>query len=93
MIYTIAVITECCKENPLTVEIGVKGNEYTVSLGREGQYTSNTFKSMADAYKVFEKLSSWLVMGLYPESAKRHFRNWNDGIKNKGGNKSPFMIL
>ena len=53
MIYTIAVITECCKENPLTVEIGVKGNEYTVSLGREGQYTSNTFKSMADAYKVF----------------------------------------
>ena len=73
MIYTIAVITECCKENPLTVEIGVKGNEYTVSLGREGQYTSNTFKSMADAYKVFEKLSSWLVIGLYSESAKRHF--------------------
>lgn len=73
MIYTIAVMTECCTENPLTLEIGRKGNKYTVSLGRSGEWTRNTFDSMADAYKVFEKLSSWLVMGLYPEAAKRQF--------------------
>lgn len=73
MIYTIAVITECCTENPLTAEIGKEGNRYTVSLGRNGEWTRNTFDSITDAYKVFEKLSSWLVMGLYPESAKRQF--------------------
>ena len=73
MIYTIATMTECCTENPLTLEIGRKGNKYTVSLGRSGEWTRNTFDSMADAYKVFEKLSSWLVMGLYPEAAKRQY--------------------
>lgn len=73
MIYTIAVMTECCAENPLTLEIGVQGNKYTVSLGRSGEWTRNTFDSMADAYKVFEKLSSWLVMGLYSEAAKRQY--------------------
>ena len=72
MIYTIATMTEC-RENPLTLEIGKKGNKYTVCLGRHGDWTCQTFDSLEEAYKVFEKASSWLIMGLYPEAAKRHF--------------------
>lgn len=71
MIYTIATLS--CRDIDLTID--TKGNKYTVGLyNKESkQYTHNDFDNLNDAYKVFEKLSSWLIYGLYSEESKRDY--------------------
>lgn len=75
MNYTIATLTECCKDHPLTLDISSRGNKYLVYLsgGESGEYTSATFDSLTEAYKVFEKLSSWIIFGYYAEKDKRTY--------------------
>ena len=73
MVYTIAVLEEC--HGNLVLEIGVHGNKYTVSIyNKETKDSTNQeYDKLEDAYKVFEKLSSWFVFGYYSEKAKRQF--------------------
>lgn len=77
MNYTIATLTEHCKDHPLTLDIifNSHGNKYLVYLsgGESGARTSATFDSLMEAYKVFEKLSSWIVFCYYSEEDKRKY--------------------
>lgn len=73
MYYTIATLTENCTENPLKLSIDVHGNEYIVWLFNENGRTKKYFKDLKDAYKVFEKLSSWIIFGYYSEKDRRQF--------------------
>lgn len=73
MIYTIAQLEEA--QGSLILNIDKNGNMYTVGLYNKEtkEYTSQTFNSIAEAYKVFEKLSSWIIFSYYTEKAKRQF--------------------
>lgn len=74
MIYTIATMQGHCTDRPLTLEIEAQGNKYSVSLySKEGSTTRRVFDELTDAYKVFEKLSSWIVFGYYSEEDKRKY--------------------
>lgn len=78
MNYSIAVLEECCKDDPLKLDISKSGNKYTVTLARptetgEHEYATQTFDSLMDAYKVFEKLSSWIIFSLYSYENKKSY--------------------
>ena len=74
MIYTIAHMEECCKdEGNMNLELEVHGNKYCVAYGKTGAWTRRKFDSLTEAYKVFEKLASWMVFSLYPEQYRRQY--------------------
>lgn len=78
MRYSIGHFTECCKNRDLEVWIYEEGDLYGVSLStrfpESGRtVTRRTFESLQEAYKVFEKLVSWMVFEHYTEDQKRQF--------------------
>ena len=78
MNYSIAVLEECCKGKPLKLSISRLCNQYTVGLSKlndNGVYdhATRTFDSLTDAYKVFEKLSGWIIFSLYSDENKKAY--------------------
>lgn len=73
MNYTIATLEEA--HGPLSLNIDHDGDRYTVGLYNRDtkEYTHKTFDSIQEAYKVFEKLSSWIVFSYYKETEKRKY--------------------
>ena len=73
MIYTIAILDDV--QGNLKLIIDKSGNKYTVALYNKetSEQTAQTFDSILEAYKVFEKLSSWIVFSYYTEKEKRQF--------------------
>jgi len=72
--YTIAVLTNGSRGDPLVLSMDKCGNKYTVSLSDGGHNTTRrTFYSLDEAYAVYEKLASWIVYGLYTDGEKRRF--------------------
>lgn len=79
MYYTIASL-----ESPHTgdrLDINKNGNKYIVYLTHKDEdsgepyslHAHREFDDLNDAYKVFEKLSSWIIYGLYSEDDRRHY--------------------
>lgn len=73
MIYTIAYLKQTCIEDPQMLEIGKEGNRYFVSLGSSEGHATRVFESRTEAYKVFEKLSGWLVFHYYTKAARLEY--------------------
>jgi hypothetical protein len=74
MAYTIARMQECgTVELPMVMEIRETSRGYEVALGRDGVWTSQVFDGLLDAYKVFERLSCWIIMGCYSDKARRSY--------------------
>lgn len=74
MNYTIAVMIEREKDDPLTLDIEKCGHKYIVHLRNEAhKTTSRTFYTLDEAYGVFEKLASWMIYGRYTEAERRRF--------------------
>lgn len=73
MIYTIAILEDV--QGNLKLIFDKNGNKYTVSIynTETKEDTSTTFDTIQDAYKVFEKLSSWFIFSYYSEKNKRQF--------------------
>ena len=73
MHYTIATFDEV--QGRLTVDISKSGNEYVVGIWDKEEHASTikTFADLQDAYKVFEKLVSWCVYGLYTDNQRKEF--------------------
>lgn len=59
----------------LILNFGKNGNKYTVSIydKETNDLTTNKFNKKEEAYKVFEKLSSWFLLGVYSEAQKRRY--------------------
>lgn len=51
------------------------GNKYTVRAysHKNKEIVSRTFDDLMDAYKVFEKIVSWIVFGLYADKDRMDF--------------------
>ena len=74
MHYTIVHMEECCKDLNMILDLEAEGNKYSVVYGsRIGPWSRRQFDSLPEAYKVFEKLASWMVFGLYSEKNRREF--------------------
>ena len=76
MNYTIISMTEHCKDDPMTLSIDKTGNKYDVWLSGgtdPRRYTHRTFDALTEAYKVFEKIASWMVFGYYSEADRRRY--------------------
>lgn len=73
MIYTIAILEEA--QGNLKLIFDKNGNQYTISLYNTETHDNShkTFDNITDAYKVFEKLSSWIIFSYYSEKNKRQF--------------------
>ena len=73
MIYTIAILEDV--QGTLKLILDKAGNKYTITLYNKEtkDSTHNTFDTLPDAYKVFEKLSSWIIFSYYSEAAKRQY--------------------
>lgn len=79
MYYTIASL-----ESPHTgdtLEINKDGNKYVVYLTHKDEdggepyslHAHRKFDELGDAYKVFEKLSSWIIYGFYDFYQRREY--------------------
>ena len=79
MYYTIASL-----ESPHTgdrLDINKNGNKYIVYLTHKDEdsgepyslHAHREFDSLNDAYKVFEKLSSWIIYGFYDFYHRREY--------------------
>ena len=71
MNYTIATL-----ESPHTgaqLDICKDGKGYIVHYSHAGQHTSRKFDDINTAYKMFEKLSSWIIYGLYAHNDRREY--------------------
>lgn len=51
------------------------GNKYAVRAhnDKNGRSVSRTFDDLMDAYKVFEKIVSWVVFGLHEDNDRMDF--------------------
>ena len=51
------------------------GNKYAVRAysDKNGRSVSRTFDELMEAYKVFEKIVSWVVFGLYADKDRMDF--------------------
>ena len=51
------------------------GNKYAVRAhnDKNGRSVSRTFDELMEAYKVFEKIVSWVVFGLYADNDRMDF--------------------
>lgn len=51
------------------------GNKYAVSAysDKDGRNVSRRFDELTEAYKVFEKIVSWVVFGLYADKDRMDF--------------------
>ena len=71
MNYTIATL-----ESPATgvrLDLAKRGNGYVIHYSLGGQLTSRMFDDINEAYKMFEKLSSWIIYGLYAHNDRRQY--------------------
>ena len=76
MIYTIASTDTHCNEYNQHLTIEKIGNKYAVYLTGDEMphvYTSRTFDTLMDAYKVYEKISSWFIFGCYSFDDRREY--------------------
>ena len=76
MNYTIAVLEECnMGEGNLKLNIDRSGNKYLVGLYNivTKVYTHRMFDTIDDAFKIFNKLSEWIVKSYYDEEYKRDY--------------------
>lgn len=71
MNYTIATMKSPNSGAQLIID--KSGNGYTVHYSHEGQLTSRKFDDINTAYKMFEKLSSWIIYGLYAHNDRREY--------------------
>lgn len=73
MCYLIATMEDI--QGDLILTIGRCGNKITIELYNKEteESTIRKFDNLTEAYKVFEKLSSWIVFSLYSEKSKRQF--------------------
>lgn len=71
MNYTIATMKSPNSGAQLTID--KSGNGYTVHYSHEGEHTSRKFDDINEAYKKFEKLSSWIIYGLYAHNDRREY--------------------
>ena len=71
MSYTIASTKDI--HNDLVLEIGIRGNEWDVSLHNEEtkETTRKRYKEKAEAMNVYLKLVSWFIEGMYSEEDRR----------------------
>ena len=71
MEYTIARM----ESRNISLSIDKIGNEYLVGLWDKEDHSSTTkrFGTIELAYKVFEKISSWLVFGYYSNEDKKTY--------------------
>lgn len=55
--------------------INTVGNKYAVRAhnDKNGRNVSRTFDELMEAYKVFEKIVSWVVFGLYADNDRMDF--------------------
>lgn len=55
--------------------INKASNKYAVRAhnDKNGRSVSRTFDDLMDAYKVFEKIVSWVVFGLYADNDRMDF--------------------
>lgn len=55
--------------------INTVGSKYAVRAhnDKNGRNVSRTFDDLMDAYKVFEKIVSWVVFGLYADNDRMDF--------------------
>ena len=71
MNYTIATMK--CPNSGSQLTIDKSGNGYTVHYSHAGEHTSRKFSDINEAYKVFEKLSSCMIYGLYAHNDRRQY--------------------
>lgn len=71
MNYTIATLE--CPYSGAQLTIDKSGNGYAVHYSHAGEHTSRKFSDINEAYKVFEKLSSWIIYGLYAHKYRREY--------------------
>ena len=57
----------------LVLNFGKSGNKFTVTIRNKETHelTTNKFNKKEEAYEVFEKLSSWFLLGEYSEEQTR----------------------
>ena len=71
MNYTIATLE--CPHTGAQLDFIKDGNGYVIHYSHEEQHTSRKFSDINEAYKVFEKLSSWMIYGLYAHNDRREY--------------------
>lgn len=73
MNFTIASVDDISRE--VSYSIVQDGNKYVVAAHRykDGKNVSRQFDELTDAYKMFEKIVSWIFFGLYADNDRMDF--------------------